>query len=60
MIYALLGTALGGFGAVLSFLFGAPIYLALTVYIGTGVLCLGLGLALAALCVWRHPAAAQV
>lgn len=55
MVYAILGAMLGGFGAVVSLLFGAPVLTALAIYIGTGMLSLVFGLGLAALCLWRHP-----
>lgn len=55
MVYAILGGMLGGFGAVVSLLFGAPVLTALAIYVGTGMLCMLFGLALAALCLWRQP-----
>jgi hypothetical protein len=55
MIYAILGTALGGFGAMVSLFLGAPVLVALAVYIGTGMACVACGIALAAVCLWRHP-----
>lgn len=55
MIYAILGTAFGGLGALVSLFLGAPVLVALSVYIGTGLLCCLLGIALAGLCLWRNP-----
>lgn len=55
MIYAILGTAIGGLGAVVSLLFGAPVLLALGVYVGAGMTTVFCGILLAALCLWRHP-----
>lgn len=55
MVYALLGTVLGAFAAILSLVLGASILTALMVYMGTGTLCLSMGMAVAAICLWRHP-----
>ncbi|WP_424965822.1 MULTISPECIES: hypothetical protein [unclassified Dinoroseobacter] len=54
MIYALIGTVFGVLSAGMSLVLGAPLFVALLIYAGTGAACLGGGFAVAAFCLWRN------